>query len=157
MRYSTKTLLILTAIVASLLAMTLMVNSAIKTRVLASVDHPNGTRLRVVQYFNYQPELFTTSIYFDNGDGNWHWYYFDHEDSYWGTPRGRFRMTQFASPRQIDELNLILLPGNARRFIPVQPDITRNPTKSNHFQMVRTIHAFNGETLDNNAVNGSRR
>ena len=38
----------------------------------------------MIQYFNYQPELFTTSIYFDDGDGEWRWYYFDHQDSYWG-------------------------------------------------------------------------
>ena len=73
------------AIIAVLLSIAFMVTAAIQTRVIASVDHPNGTRLRVIQYFNFQPELFTTSIYSDEGDGQWRWYYFDHEDSYWGS------------------------------------------------------------------------
>ncbi len=85
MRYNIKMLLILTAIVAVPLFGVLIVKPAIQTRVLASINHPNGTRLRVIQYFNYQPELFTTSIYFDDGNGEWRWYYFDHQDSYWGT------------------------------------------------------------------------
>jgi hypothetical protein len=54
-----------------------------QTRVIVKVDHPKGTRLCVIQQFNdFSPELFTTSISFDDGDGNWRWYYFDHEDSY---------------------------------------------------------------------------
>ena len=85
MRYNIKTLLILTAIIASVLSVILIVIGAIQTRAIVNVDHPNGTRLRVIQYFNYQPELFTTSIFFDDGDGNWRWYYFDHQDSYWGS------------------------------------------------------------------------
>jgi hypothetical protein len=84
LRYNIKTLLILTAIIASVLSAILIVDGAIQTRAIVNVDHPNGPRLRVIQYFNYQPELFTTSIYFDDGDGEWRWYYFDHEDSYWG-------------------------------------------------------------------------
>jgi hypothetical protein len=57
-----------------------------QTRVIVKVDHPKGTRLCVIQQFNdFSPELFTTSISFDDGDGNWRWYYFDHEDSYWNS------------------------------------------------------------------------
>ena len=26
-----------------------------------------------------------TEIFFDQGDGKWRWYYYDHEDSYWGS------------------------------------------------------------------------
>ncbi|MFT5302935.1 MAG: hypothetical protein ACI814_003752 [Mariniblastus sp.] len=84
MRYNIKTLLILTTIIAFVLSAILVVNGAIQTRTIVNVDHPNGTRLRVIQFFNDQPELFTTSIYFDDGDGEWRWYYFDHQDSYWG-------------------------------------------------------------------------
>ena len=84
MQYKIKTLFLLSAIIAVLLWGFLAVMAAIQPRVLASVDHPNGTRLRVTQCFNYRPELFTTSVYFDDGDGKWRWYYFDHQDSYWG-------------------------------------------------------------------------
>ena len=83
-RYNIKTLLILTGFIGATLSVGLMIRPAIQTRILASVNHPNGTRLLVIQYFNHQPELFTTSIYFDDGDGKWRWYYFDHQDSYWG-------------------------------------------------------------------------
>ncbi|MDB4766152.1 hypothetical protein OAG71_00545 [bacterium] len=82
-RHNIKTLLTLTAFIAVSLSFILIVKGAIKARVLACVNHPNGTRLLVTQHFNYQPELFTTSLYFDDGDGTWRWYYFDHQDSYW--------------------------------------------------------------------------
>ena len=53
---------------------------ATQVRTIASVDHNNGTRLRVVQ--SYDAFIFwDTSIYFDDGTGNWRWYYFEHEDT----------------------------------------------------------------------------
>ena len=83
MRYNIKFLLIITTIIAVSLAVIMSVRFAMQTRVIVKVDHPKGTRLCVIQQFNdFSPELFTTSISFDDGDGNWRWYYFDHEDSY---------------------------------------------------------------------------
>ena len=72
---------------------------------IVSVDHPNGTRLRVTQQFNHQPELFTTSIHFDDGDGRWRWYYFDHQDFYWGSADAEIagdRILVTARDRRID-------------------------------------------------------
>ena len=54
---------------------------ATKARTIVSKDLANGTRVRVIQ--TYPGVLFNTSIYFDDGDGNWRWYYYDHEDVYW--------------------------------------------------------------------------
>ena len=82
MRFTTKYLMLLTVVVAVILAVVVSVKSAIEPRFVSSIDHPNGSRLRVVQTFSYG-DLFNTSIYFDDGDGRWRWYYFDHDDSYW--------------------------------------------------------------------------
>ena len=84
MRFNLRQLFFLTLICSVLLCAGLSLRSALATRIVASVDHSNGTRLRVVQKFEYSGDLFNTSIYFDNGDGQWRWYYFDHDDSYWG-------------------------------------------------------------------------
>lgn len=84
MQYRIKSLLILTTLIGFVLAGIVFVIGATQSRVIASAEHPNGARFRVIQSFNYSPELFTTSIYFDDGDGKWRWYYFDHEDFYWG-------------------------------------------------------------------------
>lgn len=74
----------LTAIVGAILSIAVAIRSAIETRFVVNIDHPNGTRFRVVQKFEYSGDLFNTSIYFDDGDGQWRWYYYDHEDWYWG-------------------------------------------------------------------------
>ncbi len=50
--------------------------------VVAGLDHPDGPRVRLVQEF-VGIEGFETTLYYDNGDGRWRWYYFDHDDSYW--------------------------------------------------------------------------
>jgi hypothetical protein len=83
-RFHTKHLLASTAMVAVLLWIALAVGAMLRPRFVVCVDHPNGTRLRVIQQFEYSGDLFNTSIYFDTGDGQWRWYYFDHDDSYWG-------------------------------------------------------------------------
>ena len=83
MRFNLKQMLLATALVGVILTFGLFVFSIVKTRSVVSIDHPNGSRLRVVQEFN--AELFNTSIYFDDGDGQWRWYYYDHEDWYWGS------------------------------------------------------------------------
>ena len=60
-----------------------VVRDAVATRTVVSEDLPNGTRIRIIQEFTGEP--FNTSIYFDDGDGQWRWYYYDHEDWYWGS------------------------------------------------------------------------
>lgn len=73
-------LIVITTICASL-PVASAIRKAMEPRVVASVDHPNGTRLLVTQAFG---EPFETEIFFDDGDGTWRWYYYDHEDLYWG-------------------------------------------------------------------------
>lgn len=54
---------------------------AISTRVLVAIDLPTNQRFRVLQTLGGEP--FDTKIYFDSGDGQWGFYYYEHEDWYW--------------------------------------------------------------------------
>jgi hypothetical protein len=56
-------------------------------RVVARAVAPDGTEFCVVQTCNWNGEPFTTSCYYRKPGGNWGWFYYDHEDWYWG--RGR--------------------------------------------------------------------
>lgn len=76
-------LMIIVTTVCASLAVASAIRKAMEPRVVAGVDHPNGTRLLVTQKFGSIGEPFATEIFFDDGDGTWRWYYFDHEDSYW--------------------------------------------------------------------------
>ncbi|MFK8112381.1 MAG: hypothetical protein AB8B91_09270 [Rubripirellula sp.] len=82
-RFSIKSLLIVIAITAASLSSTSLIRNAIQPRVVACTSHPSGARLMVTQEWGGEP--FDTSIFFDDGDGNWRWYYYDHEDWYWGS------------------------------------------------------------------------
>lgn len=84
MRFNLRQLFLVIVVCSVVLSAGAYLCSAFAPRIVASVDHPNGTRLRVVQKFEYNGDLFNTTIYFDNGDGQWRWYYFDHDDTYWG-------------------------------------------------------------------------
>ena len=85
MQVTLRNVFLITFIVCAILGAGLYLQSKLEPRIVASVDHPNGTRLRVVQKFEYSGDFFNTSIYFDHGDQKWRWYYFDHDDSYWAT------------------------------------------------------------------------
>lgn len=85
MQFTLRHVFFIILIVGAIFCASLYLQSKLEPRIVASVDHPNGTRLRVVQKFEYSGDFFKTSIYFDNGDEKWRWYYFDHDDSYWGT------------------------------------------------------------------------
>lgn len=78
-------LLMLVAIVAFALSVASTIRGCMEPRVVVSVDHPNGGRLLVTQEFGVISEPFVTEVFFDDGDGKWRWYYYDHEDSYWGS------------------------------------------------------------------------
>ncbi len=83
MRFTLKKLFFATAVIAVIVALSVFIRSALAMRLVAAVDHPNGSRLRVVQKLQLSSDLFDTSIYFNDGDGRWRWYYFDHADWYW--------------------------------------------------------------------------
>ena len=56
-------------------------------RIVARAVAPDGTEFCVVQTCNWDLEFFTTSCYYRKPGGEWGWFYYDHEDWYWG--RGR--------------------------------------------------------------------
>jgi hypothetical protein len=58
-----------------------------RPRVVARAIAPDGTEFCVIQTFNWHAELFTTSCYYRKPGGQWGWFYYDHQDWYWG--RGR--------------------------------------------------------------------
>lgn len=85
MRFSLKRLLVVITSLAVILSAVLLIRAAWNPRAVVNIDHPNGTKLLVTQEYGVASEPFVTEIFFDDGDGNWRWYYFDHEDEYWGS------------------------------------------------------------------------
>ena len=54
-------------------------------RTVVAAVAPNGMVLRVVQTCNWSAEPFTTAVYYHRPDGErWGWFYYDHQDDYWG-------------------------------------------------------------------------
>jgi hypothetical protein len=63
-------------------------------RVVARTVAPDGTEFCVVQTCNWDLEFFTTSCYYRKPGGQWGWFYYDHQDWYWG--RGRAEVDSVA-------------------------------------------------------------
>ena len=53
-------------------------------RIVARAVTDDGTEFCVVQRCNWDLEFFTTSCYYRKPGGRWGWFYYDHEDWYWG-------------------------------------------------------------------------
>ena len=64
-----------------------------RTRIVAYADAPDGSAFCVVQRCNWSFEFFTTGCYYRKPGGRWYWFYYDHEDTYWG--RGRTEIVTF--------------------------------------------------------------
>ena len=56
-------------------------------RVIARAVAPDGTEMCVVQQCNWSAEPFTTSFVYRRPGSTWGWFYFDHQDLYWGSSR----------------------------------------------------------------------
>ncbi|GAB5402960.1 MAG: hypothetical protein Aurels2KO_11910 [Aureliella sp.] len=84
----------LMAILGGALTEASVLRSAMEPHVVADVAHPNGSRLLVTQKYGFISEPFVTEIFFDDGDGRWRWYYYDHEDSYWHSAEYRIVGTE---------------------------------------------------------------
>jgi hypothetical protein len=56
-------------------------------RVVGRAVAPDGTEMCIVQRCNWCGEPFTTSFYIRKPGRGWGWFYFDHEDWYWGKSR----------------------------------------------------------------------
>ena len=79
-----------TRIVCGFLAIALVCSAALfirhisVPRVVGRAVAPDGTEMCVVQQCNWNAEPFTTSFVYRRPGTNWGWFYFDHEDWYWG-------------------------------------------------------------------------
>ena len=76
-------LIISITFIALFIGLAIFAKNAITTRTIVSVDLPENKRFRVVQTFGGEP--FDTKLYFDSGDGQWGFYYYEHEDWYWNS------------------------------------------------------------------------
>ena len=56
-------------------------------RVVGRAVAPDGTEMYVIQRCNWEVEPFTTSFVYRRPGTNWGWFYFDHQDWYWGSSR----------------------------------------------------------------------
>jgi hypothetical protein len=86
MRPRTQVILIIIAVLV-IVAGVLFVRHIDGPRVVARAVAPDGTEFCVVQKCNWDLEFFTTSCFYRKPGGRWGWFYYDHEDWYWG--RGR--------------------------------------------------------------------
>lgn len=56
-------------------------------RVIARAVTPDGIELCMVQECNWNLEPFTTSFVYRKPGSQWRWFYYDHQDMYWGSAR----------------------------------------------------------------------
>ena len=71
-----------------LLACALLVATVVfysRTHIVARTVAPNGVELCVTQFLT--TEGYCTSVYYRRPGSRWGWFYYDHQDLYWGTSR----------------------------------------------------------------------
>jgi hypothetical protein len=78
-------ILIIATVVAVVLGSALIVRHLSTPRIVGRVTTPDGVELCVVQKWNGEP--FNTSFVFRKPGAQWGWFYYDHEDWYWGHAR----------------------------------------------------------------------
>lgn len=86
---STRSKIIIAVAVASIaLALRLFVGTSSSPRIVGRTTTPDGVELCVVQESSpgeFPP--FNTSFVFHKPGTNWGWFYYDHEDRFWGRAR----------------------------------------------------------------------
>jgi hypothetical protein len=80
-------ILIAVAFVALVLGSALIVRHISAPRIVGRAVTPDGVELCLVQKCNWDGEPFTTSFVFRKAGAQWGWFYYDHEDWYWGYAR----------------------------------------------------------------------
>ena len=79
-----------TQIILIVIALVIVVFSAMLVghfggrRVVGRAVAPDGTEMCIVQKCNWSGEPFTTSFVYRRPNSTWSWFYFDHQDNYWG-------------------------------------------------------------------------
>jgi hypothetical protein len=78
---------IVTTVLGGALGSALIVRHLSTPRIVGRSVTPEGVELCVVQKCNWEAEPFTTSFVFRKPGGQWGWFYYDHQDWYWGHAR----------------------------------------------------------------------
>jgi hypothetical protein len=84
---SRRRIIVSLVVLAYLVLMAFAVRHVRSQRILARAVAPNGIEFVVLQRWNPHVEWFEpfrTSCYYRRPGGPWGWFYYDHEDSYWG-------------------------------------------------------------------------
>lgn len=82
-----RTVIILGGIFSVVAAVGMFVVHIARPRVIARAVTPDGTELCIVQECNWSMEPFTTSFVYHKPGTEWRWFYYDHQDIYWGSAR----------------------------------------------------------------------
>jgi hypothetical protein len=72
---------------ATFVAIVLVVRPIVSPRIICRATAPDGTEMSLVQKFNWSGEPFTTSFVYRKPGDAWRWFYYDHQDDYWGSSR----------------------------------------------------------------------
>ena len=91
-------------------------------RVVARAVAPDGTEFCVVQTCNWDLEFFTTSCYYRKPGGQWGWFYYDHEDWYWGSGRAEVDTTAKRISIYRSERATVTFDWESERFCLLRPD-----------------------------------
>jgi hypothetical protein len=79
---------LIAAVVAALVfGSALIIRHISSARIVGRAVTPEGVELCVVQRCNWNGEPFTTAFVYRKPGGQWNWFYYDHEDWYWGHAR----------------------------------------------------------------------
>lgn len=70
--------------VAFVLLLALLLRHVSGPRIVARLVTPDGVEMRLVQRCTWNAEPFTTGFYYRRPGGQWGWFYYSHQDSYWG-------------------------------------------------------------------------
>jgi hypothetical protein len=65
----------------------LFLRHALAPRIVARAVTPDGIEMCVLQRCTWDVEFFNTCFVFHKPGQPWKWFYYDHEDDYWGTAR----------------------------------------------------------------------
>ena len=88
---SNRTKIILVTSVAGLVTAALGVRAFLRhisaPRIVARATSSGGVEMCIVQQCNWSAEPFTTSFVYRKPGADWGWFYYSHEDWYWGASR----------------------------------------------------------------------
>jgi hypothetical protein len=80
-------IVLLTVIAVLVLGTALIIRHISSPRIVGRAATPEGSELCLVQKFTWDGDLFNTGFVYRKPGGQWNWFYYDHEDFYWGHAR----------------------------------------------------------------------